>query len=590
MSKKEEKDDIENSLSFSDDDKKKISDTFDVEKRIAYDVLRYYTKQKPGLDFLVDNGIIPAFAYDFTFHKSTVKKYLITGYKNFWSHLKSLGKEKRTYYELCIQNVPSHFHVDAEIDLVKNPNANVKELQTDFIKYVKELMLELKYTDNADNIKVFITDSSSFQKMSRHYIFKIDKKMFMSNIQCGAFARRLRNKIQQAEGIDPQQNRFFFARKCASEEHASNPEFSFVFFADLGIYTKHRLYRTLGSTKKNQNRPFIAIDENDTVLGNLDNLPYEKFVQYFIQYDATFYDIELLVCPDPDGKQATSSSNLRSFRLDIKEKNTQTVFSVPKPLLIEHYNNNYPFDLIWKLFGDQYREFGFWLEDSRDNNQYMIRNKMFKTVQEFKNHVLTNVPSLIHIGPVYDSMSEDKTILFRELTFDIDLNSYTNERGSSLRLCCGKEKKCCPKCWKIALVAKIVMQEAFSKYYALNDIKFFFSGGKGLHCFIMDYQAKVLTSKKRSEILKWFDAVKNYPNLSQFKYIKNKVPSSLLSEISTEQNISQTKKTERLRLFWPRFDTMVTTSLTHLIKSPFSIHSETQNISVEIINDEFPGK
>jgi len=580
-------DDIEIYHSFTDDNKLIVSEKFDPTKRITYDILRNYDKQDKALLFSIKNGVIPAFAFDFEFQDFRVKKYLVTGYQKFWQHLKKLDKNKRIYYELCIQNVPSHFHVDAEIDLTRNSNVNIKEIQKDFIRYTKELMIELKYTDDVNNIKVFITDSTSFEKISRHYIFKINKKMFMSNIQCGAFMRRLRNKIQEEEGIDPQKNRFFFKRHCTDENHANNPEFSLIFFADLGIYTKHRVYRTLGSTKNKQNRHFIAMDENDTIIGDLDSLSYKDFVQYFIQYDATFSDIELLVCTDPDGKETTSSSNLRSFRLDLKSTKVDSFISNQQ--LLDYYSNQYPFDFIWKLFGDEDREFGFFLEDSRDHHQYMIRNKTFKTVQDFKNYVLNTVPLLIHIGPVYDSLP-NKTVKYRELVFDIDLNDYTNDKGISLRSCCGKEKKCCYKCWKIALVAKIVIQEAFHKYYSFDDIKFFFSGGKGLHCFIMDQQAKTLTSKKRTEILQWFETTRNLTNLPIFKYIKSKVPLSLLSEIAKEQNINQIKKTELLKIFWPKFDTMVTTSLTHLLKSPFCIHSQTQNIAIEITNAEFPGK
>ena len=365
-------------------------------------------------------------------------------------------------------------------------------------------------------------------------------------------------------------------------------EKALIFIADLGIYTRHRVFRLFGSTKYIQGhqfapRTFVPADENGRVLADFEHVIFEDFAEYFVQRDAKL-DTPLLICKEPDGSDAKSTSGLMSYRID------SDIYHDDR---LEYYKNGYPFDTIWEWFGDPLREFCFSIETNSGKSIWK-RRMFFDSVSRFRDCVLTMVPSVIHIGPIYSSSSNENAVVEkRELVFDIDLNEYVDEMGLPLRKCCGKEKKCCALCWPLALVAKIIISETMRRFTGFSNMRFFFSGGRGIHCWVMDEIAKTMTSEDRSNILKRFAATKTLKMSPEMYAAQKKFKKEELEQICDDLGLDKSKypkKSDMLKLFWPRFDTAVTTGMTHPIKSPFCIHSVTHKIASEIQTNEFPGK
>lgn len=86
----------------------------------------------------------------------------------------------------------------------------------------------------------------------------------------------------------------------------------------------------------------------------------------------------------------------------------------------------------------------------------------------------------------------------RELVFDIDMDDY-----SEVRRCCdnGKAKTLCTNCWPFLHVAIQVIRKACRELFGFEKLLFVFSGRRGIHCWIADKRARLLTSKARQAIL-----------------------------------------------------------------------------------------
>lgn len=86
----------------------------------------------------------------------------------------------------------------------------------------------------------------------------------------------------------------------------------------------------------------------------------------------------------------------------------------------------------------------------------------------------------------------------REFVFDIDMDDY-----SEVRRCCenGKAKTLCTRCWPFLHVAIQVIRKACKDLFGFEKLLFVFSGRRGIHCWIADKRARLLTSKARQAVL-----------------------------------------------------------------------------------------
>ncbi|XP_045490916.1 DNA primase small subunit [Colias croceus] len=107
-------------------------------------------------------------------------------------------------------------------------------------------------------------------------------------------------------------------------------------------------------------------------------------------------------------------------------------------------------------------------------------------------------PYKLDIGPVYNTKPSigrhDAIVLARELVFDIDLTDY-----DEVRTCC-QEANVCDKCWKFMVVACEIINVALKDDFGFQHILWVFSGRRGIHCWVSDYEARTLDSPGRAAV------------------------------------------------------------------------------------------
>lgn len=139
------------------------------------------------------------------------------------------------------------------------------------------------------------------------------------------------------------------------------------------------------------------------------------------------------------------------------------------------------------------RELSFTLADDVYLRYLTINNQ-----KELQNLLQKKCPLKLDIGGVYNTKPSigrhDSVVLSRELVFDIDLTDY-----DEVRTCC-QEAKVCEKCWKFMVIACEIIDKALKEDFGFQIILWVFSGRRGIHCWVSDYEARTLDSPGRGAI------------------------------------------------------------------------------------------
>ena len=117
-------------------------------------------------------------------------------------------------------------------------------------------------------------------------------------------------------------------------------------------------------------------------------------------------------------------------------------------------------------------------------------------------------PDKIDIGAVFSHSPKDKNAISnftteqRELVFDIDLTDY-----GPVRLCGCKEANVCPKCWVLMSMAVKVMDRGLKEDFGFSNVAWFFSGRRGVHCWVCDVQARKMSNDARAAVVAYFELI-----------------------------------------------------------------------------------
>ena len=153
------------------------------------------------------------------------------------------------------------------------------------------------------------------------------------------------------------------------------------------------------------------------------------------------------------------------------------------------------------------REFSMTIEPTPGNEVY-IRYQSFLSQEELTSAIMKRRPTKIDIGAVFNYPPKDNKSLpsgklqtqERELVFDIDLTDYDGVRNCG---CSGA--KICTKCWTFMGMAIEVMDEGLRKDFGFEHLAWFYSGRRGVHCWVCDDKARKLTNEARSAVATYFE-------------------------------------------------------------------------------------
>ena len=254
-------------------------------------------------------------------------------------------------------------------------------------------------------------------------------------------------------------------------------------------------------------------------------------------------------------------------------------------------------------------------------------------------HMVRNCPLRIDIGAEWNAEPEMRALQLqlepfkRELVFDIDATDYT-ERECPCSTA-GSTQRLCQHCWQFIAAAVTTLDFLLRARFGYQDLLWVFSGGRGVHCWVLDASVLLLDKADRTLIVEFFAQQANcrktpqrldapylaqlYTDILQPRFermldsglidlgkeanrqiiaecMNNTGAATLLNQVLLPQRLVQsgqhvwerckkTLATETLlriafTFAFPRLDAGVSTNPAHLIRAPLSVHQGTGNICV----------
>jgi len=197
-------------------------------------------------------------------------QYIVAREKVFYNKvLTPLDVSKRVFFEVIEEEEPCHLYIDIDVDRVKFPAMDVDQIMLMVCGHVEYALNGMQWPIS-DKI---ISDSTDSAKGSIHIIYKLKDKIWESNAHVGAFMRRcMQLRVKKFE-----------------EDYQS-----WILFVDMCVYSRNRLFRMLGCTKKHQNRTKV-------IRGEVFNFANWKRCQV---QPLDHNKLERVTCEEPDGSPA----------------------------------------------------------------------------------------------------------------------------------------------------------------------------------------------------------------------------------------------------------------------------------------------
>lgn len=189
-------------------------------------------------------------------------------------------------------------------------------------------------------------------------------------------------------------------------------------------------------------------------------------------------------------------------------------------VMMAFYKRLYPFKSVFNWLNHQHaptrlfthREFAFTLL-----GDVYIRYNSFANSEELKKQVVRLNPSRFEIGAVYNARPRDKKTLRagalqplqRELVFDIDMTDY-----DEIRTCCSG-KGICKLCWGFIAVAVKILDQSLREHFGFRHLLWVYSGRRGIHCWVSDQEAMMLTDEQRKAIMGWLEVIKGGQDMTK---------------------------------------------------------------------------
>lgn len=146
------------------------------------------------------------------------------------------------------------------------------------------------------------------------------------------------------------------------------------------------------------------------------------------------------------------------------------------------------------------------LEIAEEREEGLFARKLsFSTSELFGKYCEESIPAALHLCSwssglphLRNMQGKDWVTMEKPLVFDVDLDSY----GKALRTCCGDEKKMCKNCSTLCKIAMASIAFVLSRFgFDERRVRFFFSGRKGIHCWVFDKRAFGMLTRDREQIV-----------------------------------------------------------------------------------------
>lgn len=313
--------------------------------------------------------------------------------------------------------------------------------------------------------------------------------------------------------------------------------------------------------------------------------------------------------------------------------------------MLMYYQKYYPYDVLcnWLSYGNEdylkNREFSV-----TTNNDIYMRFLSFSSSEEMKKHISNANPQKIDIGAIYNLPPKNRQSISsqkfkpeeRELVFDIDLTDYDDVRS-----CC-KEAEICSECWSYINTALKILRNGLDDIFGFKDIFYIFSGRRGIHIWVCDERARLLSDEQRASVAEFFNVERGKGKLKLHPFLRQVIPiledqfknygmneiigkdeiienylkyfdddSTLREKIKDELMKLQSNLSDKEDCFnnikdlvkdnsnglnkyyeslfdftYTRLDINVSKLRNHLLKAPFCVHPKTGKICVAINPDE----
>eukprot|EP00210_Caulerpa_lentillifera_P003097 g2959.t1 len=184
-------------------------------------------------------------------------------------------------------------------------------------------------------------------------------------------------------------------------------------------------------------------------------------------------------------------------------------------LLMAYYDYLFPVEELikWLSYGNdsnhpeandkylQHREFCFTLR-----GDIFVRYQSFNDAKNLRRALIKKCPSKIDIGPVYNIDPQQRETHARtgfcceerELVFDIDVSDYDDVRTTC------NTGSMCNKDWPFMAAAIIILDVGLREDFGFEHLLWVYSGRRGIHCWVCDKRARVLSDKVRTGIANYF--------------------------------------------------------------------------------------
>jgi hypothetical protein len=196
----------------------------------------------------------------------------------------------------------------------------------------------------------------------------------------------------------------------------------------------------------------------------------------------------------------------------------------------------------------------------------------------------SNIESL-HMGPF---KIEGTTREECNIKIDVDVTDYEQHCACS----CAATKTVCLACWPFIQLAMLCLDSALSNSLAVQraGIHWFWSGNRGVHCFVSDPAWVSNSVEKHRAVAALLEYDQNKPLTADQcalrstirEFYRNTLQPLHASKLPLDEQLDDRAL---MAICWPRIDSNVTTGIRHLLRCPFTRNQKSGKYSTLITGD-----